>query len=86
MFRYHLHEQEQQLENNGGGEIGDDKFCGIEKVVQVTFILHWEGNLGTFKYIFGENSVRLKNCPWIRLILDANFQVHEKSRNVMYFA
>ena len=44
MFRYHLHEQEQQLENNGGGEIGDDKFCGIEKVVQVTFILHWEGN------------------------------------------
>ena len=42
--RYHLHEQEQQLENNGGGEIGDEKYCGIEKVVQVTFILHWEGN------------------------------------------
>ena len=36
--RYHLHEQEQQLENNGGGvgEIGDEKYCGIEKVVQVT--------------------------------------------------
>ena len=46
---------------------------------------HFYTSLGG-KYIFGENSARLKNCPWIRLILDANFQVHEKSRNVMYFA
>ena len=39
IFRYHLHEQEQQLENNGvgGGEVGEEKYCGIEKVVQVTF-------------------------------------------------
>ena len=34
--RYHLHEQEQQLENNGGGDVGEEKYCGIEKVVQVT--------------------------------------------------
>ena len=33
-----MHEQEQQLENltNNGGEVMEQKYCGIEKVVQVS--------------------------------------------------
>ena len=42
LARYHLHEQEQQQENNnnngtnGVGDVVEEKFCGIEKAVQVT--------------------------------------------------
>ena len=37
-----MHEQEQQLENltNNGGEVMEQKYCGIEKVVQVSHFFY----------------------------------------------